>query len=78
MDRFPTVPVAATWRQHGFIENACSNEFFGGLGVWAILKPSRTFEKVCTAANRPDFESLRSIEILRKITYCQPIVNNHM
>ena len=28
------------------------DQFFGGLGVWEILKPSRTFEKVYTAEKK--------------------------
>ena len=35
-----------------------TREFSVGLGIWAMLKPSRTFEKVRTAANRPNCKLL--------------------
>ena len=40
-------------------EHPTDNEFFGGLCSWAILKPSRTIEKVCTAANRRSYRVLK-------------------
>ena len=34
--------------------------------MWAILKPSRTFERVCTAANLRNFKYVKSLSICHR------------
>ena len=53
-------PLFVSFRFSPGVERLClqMNEFFGGLGVWAISKPSRTIKKVCTAAHRQNVKLL--------------------